>query len=92
MAPSRSLVWTGVTMSGPSTHPATVELGHRVHVRRVELRMSREQLAEASGTHPNYIGGIERGERNVTMLTLLRLAEALDVNPGALLDGLEPDA
>ncbi len=78
-------------MTTPSTHPATVELGHRVHVRRVELRLSREQLAEASGTHPAYVGGIERGERNITMLTLLRLARALDVAPGALVDGIDPD-
>jgi transcriptional regulator with XRE-family HTH domain len=79
-------------MPTPSTYPATVEFGHRVHVRRVELRMSREQLAEASEMHPAYIGGIERGERNVTMLTVLRLARALDLTPGVLLDGLDPDA
>jgi transcriptional regulator with XRE-family HTH domain len=55
----------------------------------VELRMSRQQLAVASGLHPTYIGDVEGGVRNVTLLTILRLANALGVTPGQLLDGLE---
>ena len=52
-------------------------LGNAVRHRRLELNMTQEQLAEKAGVHTNYLGGIERGERNVAYLNLRKLAEAL---------------
>lgn len=49
--------------------------------------MTQEDLAEVTKLHPNHVGGLERGERNVTMATLLRVAAALGVPPSVLLDG-----
>lgn len=46
--------------------------------------MSQEDFADAANLHRTYIGGVERGERNVTLLTVWRLAEALGVDPGSL--------
>jgi transcriptional regulator with XRE-family HTH domain len=79
----------GVEMPTSDPHPVADDLGHRIQVRRVQLRMSRQQLAATSGLHPTYIGDIEGGHRNLTLLTILRLAKALEVRPGELLDGLE---
>lgn len=46
--------------------------------RREMMGISQEFLADLCGLHRTYIGAIERGERNITLSTLLKLAEALD--------------
>jgi transcriptional regulator with XRE-family HTH domain len=47
--------------------------------------LSQEKLAERAGMHRTYLGGIERGERNLSFEKLLRLAAALDVEVSELL-------
>ena len=48
--------------------------------------LSQEDLAEAAGVHRTYIGMIVRGEKNVTIYNIERIAAALKVRPGLLLD------
>lgn len=59
--------------------------GSAVRTRRLELDFSQEDLAERSGLHRTYIGGIERGERNISLINVLRLAKALEVTPSDLM-------
>lgn len=47
--------------------------------------MTQEALAEKAGLHPTYIGGIERGERNLSLSNILKLAKALGVTPSELM-------
>lgn len=61
--------------------------GRTVRRLRVEQNLSQEELAERSGLHRNYIGGIERGERNVGVKALFKIARALSVPPSTLLEG-----
>jgi transcriptional regulator with XRE-family HTH domain len=63
--------------------------GDRVRNQRKARGLSQEQLAELTGLHRTYIGGIERGERNVSLMNILRLAEALEVSPSDLLQGIQ---
>lgn len=52
---------------------------------RAERGLSQEELAEAAGVHRTYIGMLERGEKNVTIYNIERIARALDVSPAFLL-------
>lgn len=52
---------------------------------REERGLSQEAMAEVCGLHRNYLGGIERGERNITLDTVSRIAAAIDVSPIQLL-------
>lgn len=47
------------------------------------------QLAERIGLHFTFVSSIERGERNISLSSLLVLAEGLEINPSDLVDGLE---
>ena len=60
-------------------------LGAAVRARRLALQLSQEALADLAGVDRSHMGKIERGERNVTFLNILRIAQALGCKPSELL-------
>jgi len=64
--------------------PAHAALGDAIRQLRTQAEMSQEELAEAAGTDLTQVGGIERGVRNPSYTTLLRLAGALKTSVGEL--------
>jgi transcriptional regulator with XRE-family HTH domain len=71
------------------TYPILVKLGSTIRSLRRRQKMSQEDLALEANLDRTYMGGIERGERNVAVMNLCKIAKALDVPPGRLLKGLE---
>ena len=55
-------------------------VGARIRTLRKERGYSQESLGEKGGFHFSYIGQIERGEKNVSLVNLAKIAESLDVN------------
>ena len=63
-------------------------LGRAIRKRRLALGLSQEKLAEKADLHWTYIGGIERGERNVSLVNIVRIARALKTRVSELLRDL----
>lgn len=62
-------------------------VGRNIRIYREAKGLSQEAFAEELGVHRTYMGGIERGERNLTLKSLERLAGRLQLDPLALLQG-----
>lgn len=69
--------------------PALVRLGRAVRVRRLALGLTQEALGERTEFHPNYVGMVERGERNPSYTNLLRFARGLSCPAGDLVTEAE---
>lgn len=63
--------------------------GSAIRAERERIGISQEELAHLCELHRTYIGSIERGERNVGLLNVVRIARALRVTPSHLLRGVQ---
>lgn len=60
-------------------------VGRNLRAHRQARGLSQEAFADVLGVHRTYMGGVERGERNLTLKSLERIAERLDLDPLELL-------
>jgi transcriptional regulator with XRE-family HTH domain len=67
----------------------TKALGQAVRVLRKAADYSQESFADAVGLHRTYMGAIERGEQNLTIKNIVRVAETLKIKPSELLTEAE---
>ena len=74
-------------MASPHS-PASATFGARIRDARLRLGLSQIQVWQISGIHFTNIGKIERGEANPALHTIIRLADAVQVDPGELITGL----
>jgi len=65
-------------------------LGRNLRAYRTQRGLSQEQFAELLGVHRTYMGGVERGERNLTLRSVERIAQRIDVDPLTLLRDNSP--
>lgn len=68
-----------------SGNPALVKLGKAIRDTRKAQGLSQEALAEKAEIDRSYMGGIERGEHNLAFLSLLKIANALDLKLSEIL-------
>jgi transcriptional regulator with XRE-family HTH domain len=65
-----------------------IAFGRSIRRLRLQRGLSQEKLAELAELHRNYVGGVERGERNIALLNIVALAHALKVKPAKLLESI----
>jgi len=74
----------------PDPPRIAAEFGARVRARRLELGLTQMRLAELSGLDLSFVSDSERGLRNVSLVIIVKLAKALEVDPADLVAGLQP--
>jgi transcriptional regulator with XRE-family HTH domain len=62
------------------------DLGAKVRELREQAGLSQEKLAEQTDVHRTYISGLERGRQNISLLTMMKLAESLGVSLASLIE------
>jgi len=73
---------------GADKRSITKAIGENVRRERLRRGLSQEKLAFAADLHPNYVGFVERGERSITVVNLVRIAKALRVPAFKLFKGV----
>ncbi len=63
----------------------TVRFGKKLREVRTKVGISQERLAELANLHRTYISGVERGERNISLINIERLAKSLGVSMAELM-------
>lgn len=59
---------------------------------RLEKKLTQEKVAEVADLHPNYVSSVERGERNISICNIARIAHALGVGMEALVTSAPAEA
>lgn len=60
--------------------------GLRVKFFRIQLQLSQDELAERANLHRTYVGAVERGERNISLNNIFKLANALKIETKELFE------
>jgi transcriptional regulator with XRE-family HTH domain len=76
----------------PRMRPLQVRLGNVVQRLRRAAGLSQEVLADRAHMHRTYIGAVERGEKNLSLTNLERIARTLGLRPSQLLGEAEQDS
>lgn len=78
------LLW--LSLGAALTIPSVGRLGPNLRAARLHLELSQEQVSERSGVHATEVSRIEAGKRDPRVSTVERLAKAVEVKPGQLLE------
>ncbi|MDD5092243.1 MAG: helix-turn-helix transcriptional regulator [Candidatus Wallbacteria bacterium] len=75
-------------MTNKHKNEIRMKIAQRLREARIRKGLTQEQLAEMAGITPEYVSMLERGKRNMTVVVLFSLAEALEVSTVKLVRGL----
>ena len=78
--------------SAKSKVPELVRFGANVRRLRKERGLSQEAFGDACGIDRSYMGGIERGEHNLALVNILKIVDALAMQPSEFFKGLDQPA
>ena len=76
-------------MPAKEKNPALKRFGTNVRALREKRELSQEELAEIADLDRTYVGGLERGKRNATLGSILRIAKALKTSVADLCEGID---
>ena len=76
-------------MTSRSRSDPRVAFGNAVRKLRLERGLSQERLAELAEIHRTYIGDVERGTRNIALLNMIKIADALETSLEAVIREME---
>ena len=71
--------------------PILQDFGAMVRAYRIERNLSQEAFADACEIDRSYMGGVERGERNLALVNIVRIVQALNMEPSDFFRGLDKD-
>lgn len=74
--------------AGMPKPPSLKAFGRRVRELRARVGLSQEAFAASAGLDRSYLGSVERGERNITLQNIARIAQALDLTVSDLFKGV----
>ena len=84
----RSSFWRYKAMSDEWEKSIRVSFGDNLREIRKNKGFSQESLALACGLDRTYIGGVERGERNIILVNICKIADTLELHPAELMKGM----
>ncbi|MEA5575985.1 helix-turn-helix transcriptional regulator [Anabaena sp. UHCC 0451] len=73
-------------MTTPDHKNIQKKFGSRLRQIRQNLELSQEELAHLCNLDRSYIGGVERGERNISLVNIHKIADALNISPKEFFD------
>ncbi|HEU0012666.1 MAG TPA: helix-turn-helix transcriptional regulator [Longimicrobium sp.] len=85
-APRRRATFAAGPVARQNREDILKQFGETLRSYRLEADLSQERLAANAGLDRTYVGGAERGERNVALVNIVRLGQALGVRPSQLLE------
>jgi transcriptional regulator with XRE-family HTH domain len=71
-----------------ATSQTLIKFGEIIRKKRLEKNLSQEDFAELVGVHRTYIGMLERAEKNITLLNIEKIANALNISIAELMKEL----
>ena len=75
-------------MNTSNNQDITLSFGLRIRTLRKEKGLSQEAFADLAGLDRSYVGGVERGERNISLVNIKKFADALEISVEELFRGL----